>query len=266
MSQPFDSLLVEQRDDVYFVTLTRPDVRNAFNAQLISELYETFAELIPASDARSVVLCGTGKVFCAGADLKWMRASAGLGKTENQADATRMSQMFQAIEQAPIPVIARCHGAALGGGAGLIAAADITIIAADAKVGFTEVRLGIIPAVISPFALAKIGATHARRYFLTGEVFDGVEAARIGLAQKVVAPDDLDSEVGKLTDAISQSGPAAVQAAKRLVRDLPLTDLPDVHNMTASRIADIRTSDEAQDGMAAFLDGKSAPWRAPENN
>ena len=165
------------------VTLKRPDVRNAFNAELVRELKQVFDALSKEDDLRAVFIRGEGKCFCAGADLNWMKASVTLSFAENEADARKMAETFAAIAACPVPVIAVVHGHALGGGAGLMAAADIALAADEVKIGFTEVLLGIIPAVISPFVLRKIGQTHARRYFCSGEIFDGREAARIGLAR-----------------------------------------------------------------------------------
>ena len=237
------------------MTLNRPDVRNAFNAELIARLHDVFSDRETVAGLRAILLDGAGSVFCAGADLAWMRDSAKLSEENNRVDARGMSQMFQAIRNHPLPVIARVQGAALGGGAGLMAAADITLIADGAKVGFTEVRLGIIPAVISPFAMDKIGATHARRYFLTGEIFDGIEAARIGLAQRVCAESALDDEVAAVVKAICAAGPRAVSEAKKLALDVPQTPRDEVHEEVARRISSIRVTPEAQERMAAFLDG-----------
>lgn len=260
MSEQSTILLVERCGDVLRVTLNRPDVRNAFNADLITRLHDTFTDASLAAGARVIVLEGAGLVFCAGADLSWMRGAAELSEEENLRDATRMSEMFQAIQNHSLPVIAKVHGAALGGGAGLIAAADITVIADDAKVGFTEVRLGIIPSVISPFAYAKIGSTHARRYFLTGEIFDGHEAARIGLAQMVCPVGSLDDEVASMTEAIAKAGPNAVREAKRLCLEVLDSQTDSTFKETARRIASMRTTKEAQAGMAAFLLREKPPW------
>lgn len=260
MSEQSTILLVERCGDVLRVTLNRPDVRNAFNADLIARLHDTFTDPSLASDARVIVLEGAGPVFCAGADLSWMRSAGDLSEEENLRDATKMSEMFQSIQNHPLPVIARVHGAALGGGAGLIAAADITVITEDARVGFTEVRLGIIPSVISPFAYARIGSTHARRYFLTGEIFNGTEAARIGLVQTACPVDSLDDEVASMTEAIAKAGPNAVREAKRLCLEVLDGQAEATFVETVRRIAAIRTTSEAQAGMAAFLSREAPPW------
>ena len=210
------ALTVERDGSVLRVTLARPDRRNAFDAELIGELAEAFVDV---GRARAVVLAGEGASFSAGADVDWMRASAGLSYEENVADANALRRMLEAIDGCPAPVVARVQGHALGGGAGLVAAADIAIASRDATFAFSEVKLGIIPAVISPFALAKIGSGAARRYFLTGERFDADTALRIGLVSAVV--DDLDAAVESVVGELLSAGPHAVRWAKRLVRERP---------------------------------------------
>jgi len=229
------------------VTLARPDRRNAFDAQLIAELAETFVDV---GRAHAVVLAGEGPSFCAGADVEWMRASVGLSLEENVADANAMRQMFEAIDGCPAPVVARVQGHALGGGAGLVAAADIAIAEPGAVFAFSEVKLGIIPAVISPFTLTRIGPGAARRYFLTGERFDASTALRIGLVSEVA--EDLDAAVERAVGELRSAGPRAARWAKRLVRERP--GGPD----TARWIAERRTSDEGQEGLQAFLEKRAA--------
>jgi enoyl-CoA hydratase/carnithine racemase len=241
---------VEREGPVLRITLTRPERRNAFDAELIRELGQAFVDV---GKARAVVLAGEGASFCAGADVDWMRASVGLSFDENVADANAMRQMFEAIDNCPAPVVARVQGHALGGGAGLVAAADIAISARDATYAFSEVKLGIIPAVISPFALAKIGAGHARRYFVTGERFDAETALRIGLVSEVA--DDLDAAVDHVIGELLSAGQLAARWAKRLVRERP----PGPE--TARWIAERRASDEGQEGLRAFLEKRRAAWR-----
>jgi methylglutaconyl-CoA hydratase len=245
------NLRVERDGALLRVTLARPDRRNAFDAQLIAELAEAFVDV---GRARAVVLAGEGASFCAGADVDWMRASVGLSFDENVADANAMRRMFEAIDACPAPVVARIQGHALGGGAGLVAVADLPICTPDAVFAFSEVKLGIIPAVISPFALAKIGPSAARRYFLTGERFDAQTALRIGLVHEVTA--DLDGAVERVLGELLSAGPRAVRAAKRLVLERP--DSAE----TAQRIAERRTSDEGQEGLRAFLERRPPAWRA----
>jgi enoyl-CoA hydratase/carnithine racemase len=242
---------VEREGSVLRVTLARPERRNAFDADLIRELGQAFVDV---GKARAVVLAGEGASFCAGADVDWMRASVSLSFEENVADANAMRQMFEAIDNCPAPVVARVQGHALGGGAGLVAAADIAISARDTAFAFSEVKLGIVPAVISPFALAKIGAGHARRYFVTGERFDAQTALRIGLVSEVA--DDLDAAVDRVVGELLSAGPHAARWAKRLVRERPSG--PE----TARWIAERRASDEGQEGLRAFLEKRSASWRS----
>jgi methylglutaconyl-CoA hydratase len=244
------NLTVERDGSVLRITLTRPDRRNAFDAALIAELAEAFVDV---GRARAVVLAGEGASFCAGADVDWMRSSAALSFDENVADANAMRRMFESIDQCPTPVVARVQGHALGGGAGLVAAADIAIAAPNTAFAFSEVKLGIIPAVISPFALAKIGGGNARRYFVTGERFDAAAALRIGLISEVA--EDLDAAVERVVGELLSAGPQAARWAKRLVRERP--DGPE----TARWIAERRTSDEGQEGLAAFLDKRKPNWR-----
>ena len=245
------ALRVERDGPVLRITLARPDVRNAFDAALIRELAEAFVDV---GRARAVVLAGDGRSFSAGADVDWMRASVDLSFDENVADANALRRMLEAIDACPAPVVARVQGHALGGGAGLVAASDIAIAGRDALFAFSEVKLGIIPAVISPFALAKIGPGAARRYFVTGERFDAEAALRIGLVHEVA--DDLDAAVDRVVGELLSGGPQAARWAKRLVRERP--DGPE----TARWIAERRTSDEGQEGLRAFLDKRPPEWRA----
>ncbi len=249
------ALRIERDGPVQRITLARPERRNAFDAALIAELTEAFGE---AGDARAVVLAGDGESFCAGADVEWQRSSIGLSYEENVEDALRLYRMLEAVDGCPAPVVARIQGYALGGGSGLAACADIAISATDAVFGFTEVRLGIIPAVISPFVLAKIGAGAARRYFLTGERFGPEVALRIGLVHEVAA--DLDGAVEKAVSALLAGGPEAVRAAKRLVRERP------PGSETPRIAAERRTSIEGQEGLRAFLEKRTAAWRSASSS
>lgn len=244
------------------VRLNRPDVRNAFNAELIAALTSAFEELGGDASVRAIVLSGEGKVFCGGADISWMRASLDLSYSENVSDAQAMSDMFRAIDRCGKPVIGRVHGAALGGGAGLAAVCDIVIASADAVFGFTEVKLGIIPAVISPFVLAKIGVSNARALFLTGERFDAKRALHIGLVHEVVVADTLDVCIERITNEIVSAGPNAVAAAKALVPRVTSATYDESRDMTANAIAFQRTSPEGQEGLRAFLERRKASWIA----
>jgi methylglutaconyl-CoA hydratase len=253
-----------ERDGTFArVTLARPEVRNAFNAALIAELTTIFNGFArePADALRGVVLAGDGPVFCAGADVEWMREAADLTVEENERDASAMQAMFTAIDLCPAPVLARVHGAALGGGMGLCAVADSVIATADATFGFTEVRLGILPAVISTFVLPRIGESHARALFTSGERFGAERAMRIGLVHEVA--DDvagLDAAVSAWMEAMTAAGPTAARAAKSLVRELRTLPPDEARRHTARHIAQQRVSPEGQAGLAAFLDRRRPPW------
>jgi methylglutaconyl-CoA hydratase len=244
-------LEVERDGAVLRVTLARPERRNAFDAALIEGLREAFAGV---GDARVVVLTGEGPSFCAGADVEWQRASVNLDLEQNVEDALQLYRMLEAVDRCAAPVVAGVHGHALGGGSGLAACADIVVAAPDAVFGFSEVRLGIAPAVISPFVLAKIGA-NARRYFTTGERFDAQTALRIGLVHEVA--DDLAGAVARIVSDVLQSGPEAVRAAKRLT----LGDRADGCEL-ARLAAGLRAGAEGQEGLRAFLEKRDPGWRA----
>ena len=242
-------LRVERDGPILRVTLAKPDRRNAFDAELIAELHEAFRDV---GDARVVLLSGEGESFCAGADIEWQRSAIDLSFDQNVEDAMRLFAMMQAIDGSPAPVVARIQGYALGGGSGLAAAVDVAIAAEDAVFGFSEVKLGIIPAVISPFVLPKIGEGAARRYFVTGERFDAQAALRIGLVSEVA--DDLDGAVDRVVGELLTSGPQAAREAKRLVRTHPQGE------ETAQWAARMRASDEGQEGLRAFLERRKADW------
>jgi enoyl-CoA hydratase/carnithine racemase len=244
-----NSLRVERDGDLLRVTLARPERRNAFDAELIRELTEAFSDV---GDARAVVLAGEGQSFCAGADVEWQRSAIDLGYEENVEDALRLYRMLAAIDSCPAPVLARIQGYALGGGSGLACCTDVAIAAPDATFGFSEVKLGIVPAVISPFVFPRIGTAAARRLFLTGEWFDADTALRIGLVHEVA--DDLDAAVDRLVAELLSAGPAAARAAKQLIRDRPGGE--DAAHVAAK----LRTSPEGQEGLRAFLDKRTAAW------
>jgi len=252
------TIAVSVDDRVARVTLARPDVRNAFNADVIVELRDAFTALSDDPNVRAVVLAGEGKAFCGGADINWMRGALELGYDGNVADAEGMSAMFRAIDRCAKPVIGRIHGAALGGGAGLSAVCDIAIASDETIFGFTEVKLGIIPAVISPFVLAKIGVSHARALFLTGERFDTQRALHIGLIHESVAMEDLDAAVNRVLGEIRTAGPNAIAAAKALVPQVREASYDASLFITANAIAKARTSDEGQEGLRAFLERRPA--------
>jgi methylglutaconyl-CoA hydratase len=260
-----DTVRLERDGAVARVTLSRPEVHNAFDTELIRGLTTTFNTLAtePAAALRAVVLAGDGKTFSAGADVEWMRASLALSIDENAADATRMQAMFAAIDTCPAPVVARVHGAALGGGMGLCAVADIVLASADATFGFTEAKLGLLPAVISPFVLAKIGESHARALFPTGERFGAQRAREIGLVHEVLADEAaLDVRLEALIGELLSAGPTALRAAKALIRDLRALTPAEARAHTAQHIAEQRTSAEGQEGLSAFLEKRPPSWRS----
>jgi methylglutaconyl-CoA hydratase len=245
-----ERLRVEHDGEVLRVTLARPERRNAFDAELIRELTEAISDV---GEPRVVVLAGDGPSFCAGADVEWQRASIDLSFDENVEDALRLHAMLAVIDSCPAPLVARVQGYALGGGSGLVACADVVVAAPDATFGFSEVRLGIIPAVISPFVFARIGAGAARSLFVTGERFDAETALRIGLVDEVA--DDLDAAVERQLAAIMKSGPEATRAAKRLTRDRPSNPRELAHIA-----AGLRAGDEGQEGLRAFLEKRRPSW------
>src|SRR5580765_957267 len=255
--------LTTKRDGpVEHVVLNRPDVRNAFNAEMIGELTAWAGGFARQSDARVVVLSGSGKVFCAGADAAWMATTAAYSEAENVRDAQAASAMFRALDELPVPVVGRVHGAAIGGGAGLTAVCDVVVAADDAVFGFTEVKLGIIPAVISPFVLNKIGPSAARELFVTGARFPAARAYKIDLVHAVVPAPDLDTTIERYLAEILASGPEAIAAAKKLVRDVRANRSGEISSLTAQALASRRASPEGQEGLRAFLEKRKPRWSA----
>ena len=264
MSAPSSIVKYVIENKVARVTLARPEVHNAFNPELIEDLRGVFEQIStsPRDEVRVVVLAGEGKSFCAGADVNWMRASVDFSEEENIADALRMARMFDTINECPAPVVGRIHGTALGGGVGLAAVCDVVIAADNTTWGLAEVKLGIAPAVISPYVLAKIGRGHGRALFLTGERFGSERALQIGLAHKVVALEELDAEVDKTVQELLGSAPHAVSRAKQLISRVPDLDHDQAMQLTAETIAGLRVSAEGQDGLRAFLDKRKPGWSA----
>lgn len=256
------SYLREQRSDgVVRLTLNRPEIHNAFDDRQITELSAVLDELAGDDSVRVVVLTGAGRSFSAGADLKWMRRTSTYGESENLLDANALAALMKAMNELPKPTVARVNGAALGGGAGLVACCDVAVAADGALFGTTEVRLGIIPAVIGPYVVAAIGARQARRLMLTGERITAQEAVRIGLVHEVVAQDQLDVAVERIVSDLLQGGPGAIAAAKRLVRDLSDRAIDqELIDDTARRIAALRASPEAREGLGAFLEKRKPGW------
>jgi methylglutaconyl-CoA hydratase len=244
------------------VTLNRPAVRNAFNEDLIGDLSAWAASVPTDGSVRVVVLRGEGASFCAGADLQWMSRMAGYTREENVADATLAAQMFLALDSLPVPVIGRVHGAALGGGAGLAAVCDVVVAADDALFGFTEVVLGILPAMISPYVVRKIGLSAAREWCLTGARFSAAQARDMGLVHDVVPADLLDAAIDRYVQKFLKAAPSAIAATKALLREVAGRRPADVLGTTVEAIATQRVSAEGQEGMRAFMEKRPASWQA----
>jgi len=260
----YKTLLVELADGVLTVTLNRPDVHNAFNDELIAEAIDLFSNL-DTDAARVVVLKGTGKNFCAGADLNWMSRMVSYTREENVRDSSLLAKMFALLNECPLPVVGRIHGAAIGGGVGLVSVCDVAISMSTSQFGLSEVKLGILPAIISPYVIAKIGQTHARALFLTGERFDAERAHRIGLVHRVVDSEaELDAAVYETVTQLKTSGPEAVRECKKLIAYVASHELADAIPYTIDAIATRRVSEEGQEGMRAFLQKGLASWVKPQ--
>ena len=255
-----ERLQVDFDGPVARIWMNRPEARNAFDGLMITELRKTLFDLRTVDAVRVIVLGGRGAAFSAGADLQWMKAMVAFSREENLREAQALADLFFTVYESPKPVVARVHGAALGGGAGLVAACDIPVAALGTEFGFTEVRLGIIPAVISPYVVSKIGESAARELFLTGQRFEAVKAAEIGLVRQAVPEEDLDQVVESRVAELLQSGPRAVAEAKSLIREVAWRRVEDVQRYTVERIADIRITPEAQEGMKAFLEKRKPYW------
>ena len=247
------------------VTLNRPEVRNAFNDEVIAEMTAVFSELQERAEVRCIVLAGNGPAFCAGADLNWMKSMAGYTRDENVADAAALANMLKGIYRCPKPTIARIQGDVYAGGTGLAAACDIAVAVDTAQFCLSEVKLGLIPATISPYVIRAMGARAAHRYFLTAERFGAAEALRIGFVHEVVAAGQLDAKVAEIASALVQAGPAAVKACKALLHDVAEKDITQLLvDRTVQSIADIRVSDEGREGIQSFLGKRKANWLPPE--
>jgi len=243
------------------VTLARPDSHNALDARLIEELTRCFEDLAEDERVRVVVLEGEGRSFCAGADVGYMRDTAGFSYEENLEDSRRMAEMFWVLDECPKPVVAKVGGAAIGGGAGLVAVADVAVAAEDARFAFSEVRLGIAPATIAPFVVRKVGFSHARSLFLTGERFGARRAREVGLVHEVVPEADLGAAVEEKVEGLLRGGPMAQATVKGLLRRLETTEPMEQPGLTARVISELRTGEEGQEGLAAFLDKREPRWR-----
>jgi len=253
-------LRVDRQDGVATLTLDRPEVGNALDDALVGRLGEALAECARDAAVRVVVVTGAGKVFSAGADLNWMRRMRDAGAAANVDDARRTLAVFAAIAELPRPVVARVNGAARGGGVGLLAAADVVVASSEAHFAFSEVRLGIAPAMIAPFVIARLGAGRARRLFCTGETFGAADALAWGLVDRVAPPAELDAAVAAVAAELRKGGPVAIAEAKKLVRDVTAADPGTVPVLTTDLIARLRAGAEGQEGMAAFLDKRPPKW------
>jgi methylglutaconyl-CoA hydratase len=254
------SLSITEDGAVARVTLNRPQVRNAFNDEVVAELWTWAGSLASKPHVRVAVLAGAGATFCAGADVAWMSRMLHYSAEENVRDAAAMAAMFEALDTLPVPLIGRVQGAALGGGAGLAAVCDIVVAEDGASFGFTEVRLGILPAVISPFAVAKIGPSAARELFLTGARFDAPRARELGLVHAVVPPTLLDTTVDRYVHDVLLGAPAAIARAKALIPRVAGRAATEVTDLTAREIAEQRVSPEGQEGLKAFLEKRKPSW------
>jgi methylglutaconyl-CoA hydratase len=264
---PYQFLTTRRDGPIEYVTLNRPDVRNALNLELIAELSAWAASVADAArqhDVRVAVLAGAGNVFCAGGDAKWMASAIGYSEAENLRDAEGLAAMFGALDELPLPLICRVHGAALGGGAGLAAVSDIVVAEDRTTFGFTEVKLGIVASTISPFVLAKIGRSAARELFLTGTRFPAARAREIGLVHAVESAGNLDARVEAYVGEILTGGPEAIAASKALIRQVWAKAPADAASVTAGLIAQRRVSPEGQEGLRAFLEKRKASWAIQE--
>ena len=259
----YQTLTITVADRLATVTLNRPDLRNAFNENSIAELAQAFDELGQSEEVRAIVLAANGPAFCAGADLNWMKKMAGYSQAENEADAMRLASMLRTIYFCPKPVVARVQGDCYAGGMGLVAACDIVVASEGANFCLSEVKLGLVPATISPYVIKAMGEQAARRYFLTAERFTALEAKQMGFAHEVVMPEALDATVAAIVKALCTNSPNAVREAKRLVREVAGVPVDDAMLAdTAARIAAIRASDEGREGVASFLEKRKPSWLA----
>ncbi|WP_369932776.1 enoyl-CoA hydratase-related protein [Xanthomonas tesorieronis] len=256
-----DALLLERSGKVLTLRLNRPEVRNAFDAALIAQLTDALQEIGTDSKVKVVVLAGAGAAFSAGADLQWMRSMASASEAENLADALALAQLMRTLDELPKPTVARVHGATFGGAVGLVACCDIAVASTDARFGLSESRLGLLPAVISPYVIAAIGARQARRWFASAEAFDAATATQIGLVHQTVAPTALDAAVQRQVELLGQAGPLAAAGAKALVRRVAAGgDSAALDRDNAALIARLRVSAEGQEGLSAFLDKRDPNW------
>jgi len=256
----YQTITYSKEDSVARVTLNRPEIHNAFNEVMIQELIDVFKSIANDNEVRVVVLTGNGKSFCAGADLNWMKKVVDFSYEENLKESLGLAELFYLIYSLPKPTIARVNGAAIGGGAGLVAVCDLVISSEKAKFSLSEVKLGLVPACISPYEVRRVGEKNCRELFLTGERIDAKKALEFGLANQVVPHDELDKAVDELVKQLSNSGPNALAMCKKLLQNVPLMSFEEVKKYTAEMIASLRMSDEGQEGMNAFLQKRKPNW------
>ena len=262
-----DHLQLHFADQVATVTLSRPEVRNAFNEALIAEITQAFLDLGEREDVRCIVLAANGPAFCAGADLNWMRSMADYTRKQNLADAGRLAAMMQTVYECPRPTIAKIQGDVYAGGMGLVAACDMAVCVDTANFCLSEVKLGLVPSTISPYVIRAMGARAAHRYFLTAERFNAAEALHIGFVHEVVAADALDAKLTELSAAVCNAGPNAVKLCKKLVQDVAGKDItPGLIESTVASIADVRVSEEGREGLQSFLQKRKPDWLPSSTN
>ncbi len=255
------TIKTEIKNQIATVTLSRPEVHNAFNDEVIKKLTETFSELSKDNNVRVVILAGEGKSFCAGGDLNWMKKAIDYTYEENVEDSRRLAKMFKTINECPKPVIARIHGTTIGGGVGLVSVCDVSCAVSTAKFSLSEVKIGLIPAVISPFVMRKIIPGEARRYFLTGERFDASEAKRIGLISEVSLDEkEMDKKISEWTESVLSGGPEAISACKKMIHDISFLNTDEALELSSKQLAERRASKEGQEGIKAFFEKRKPNW------
>ncbi len=260
-SASFTTLETQLSHGVAQIWLNRPDVRNAMNDVVMNELNEAFTKAIADDQVRVILLAGKGQAFCAGGDLNWMKKARQMSADDARVDSVRLAQVLRIMYDSPKPIVARVHGSAFAGGMGLVAAADITVASVDTRFCLSEVKLGLIPAMISPYVIKAMGEANARRYMLTAEVFEAGEAYRIGFVREIAQPHELDNKVNEILGHLIQASPMALAETKRLIRDVSGQPIGDaVMHETAARIAAVRASDDAQEGIAAFFEKRKPSW------
>lgn len=256
----YETVIVNIEGRIAEVTLNRPEVHNAFNNELINDLYDVFERLSLEENVRVIILTGNGKSFCAGADLNWMKSVVSYSYEQNYEESLKLAKLMYLVFTHPKPVIARINGSAIGGGVGLMSVCDILIASEDAKFGLSEVKLGLVPAAISPFVMSRIGEAHARELFITGERITAEHASEIGLINKCLPLDELDAAIDEKVKLILQNGPEAVRTVKEMIFKVTQVKFPEVQEYTARLIANLRLSPEAQEGMNAFLEKRKPNW------